>query len=996
MPLPTISPGSSAVISTNTMDSQIYKFGGNSLSQLKGGNDYHNALQAWNSAAYDTDRDLFIYAAAGGHGDSPDNAVYVFNVASTQAWSMTKGPTHNTIGGPSDIIPPIVPGGPQLADFYTDTTGAYLQGAGAVFPCSRHTYHGHTYMQGLGKLLLVGGSRWTGGGDHTPLIWELTTPPGSQVWTKQVETSTDQNSGYWSVWDRFRQRLIFADHATLWAYNPAAASGSRKTQINSPSDSMNETGSDYNCACYDTLRHRVVVAGRSGGIGNVHDPDPPDANRAGVSYYDMAKFSDGALVRQQLVFNGASVLPIFGAATLIYDPRQDRYIYYLGGLTYYCINPETGAVTTETLTGSNPGATVTPGVGVLLFDKAQYSPNLDLIIVHQTVTGSVYGMRMPRSSPISVPVLTAVRQAWPTNHAVAPNTPAAKHVQITENPLTGELVRVGGDWPNDFGEDSYANQVHGVDLLTYVGNANPNAGWRRLHGVCPQDGTEVMPKRMDYAANAWNGRVGLFMSWSALYPANGTTLCPGGGETPDDFIPTPPPPGAGHYQNKDDAQFKHYRLFSLDPSTGRWTDRGTNMGYSDSGSPFVSRGPKGGESWHTPYDRVRNQMIRLTEAIDGALAQIYTITSDTTLAGTWASFYMDPLVQQIRVNRPQVGADWIDRVIYFPNHHNNFLYRFNIDARTVTALLPFPDQFPDRYPAGEHYCLSWDIVNRVLLYFAESGPIFAYHPTTPLAGHFWEPVPVTLSPPAFNTLFVRQVGYSLKYNLHWCPGNANEDSTALTNYVFRYSGTFVAPPSDVTSPTVTIDFPANGATVSGTLTIQATANDNVGGSGVRGVLFRRDISVNLGVEDTTVPYSQVWNSTTVSEGTHTLHALATDNAGNTGQAVITVTVDNIPAPSLSSLVPPSGLAGSSLAINGSGFQAAQGGGAVFFGSSTATVSSWSSNQITIVVPSVAVGDYPVSVVTTGGTSNVLTYTIISPPVGAAGGAIFITRYRGWS
>jgi hypothetical protein len=95
---------------------------------------------------------------------------------------------------------------------------------------------------------------------------------------------------------------------------------------------------------------------------------------------------------------------------------------------------------------------------------------------------------------------------------------------------------------------------------------------------------------------------------------------------------------------------------------------------------------------------------------------------------------------------------------------------------------------------------------------------------------------------------------------------------------------------DTTAPTTSITAPAGGATVSGsTVTVSATASDDVG---VVGVQFELD-GATLGAEDTTAPYSVVWNTTTATNGSHTLTAVARDAAGNTTtSAPVTVTVSN--------------------------------------------------------------------------------------------------------
>ena len=90
--------------------------------------------------------------------------------------------------------------------------------------------------------------------------------------------------------------------------------------------------------------------------------------------------------------------------------------------------------------------------------------------------------------------------------------------------------------------------------------------------------------------------------------------------------------------------------------------------------------------------------------------------------------------------------------------------------------------------------------------------------------------------------------------------------------------------------------PTNGATVSGTINQAVTATDNVG---VTKVEFLRD-GVVYG-QDTTSPYSASLNTTTVTNGSHTLGARAYDAAGNVGNATnVTVTVSNaLPSPGCS-------------------------------------------------------------------------------------------------
>jgi C1A family cysteine protease len=118
--------------------------------------------------------------------------------------------------------------------------------------------------------------------------------------------------------------------------------------------------------------------------------------------------------------------------------------------------------------------------------------------------------------------------------------------------------------------------------------------------------------------------------------------------------------------------------------------------------------------------------------------------------------------------------------------------------------------------------------------------------------------------------------------------------------------------SDATAPVVNITSPADGSSVTGSITVSASASDNVGVASV-------SLSVDGSVVSTinTAPYNFSWNSGTVPDGVHTLTAKATDAAGNWSTSSISVskntTVVNpptttIPA-SFSLVTPPVGYQG---------------------------------------------------------------------------------------
>jgi hypothetical protein len=145
----------------------------------------------------------------------------------------------------------------------------------------------------------------------------------------------------------------------------------------------------------------------------------------------------------------------------------------------------------------------------------------------------------------------------------------------------------------------------------------------------------------------------------------------------------------------------------------------------------------------------------------------------------------------------------------------------------------------------------------------------------------------------------------------WTQVNANVASSAghsvtltLTSHDDNYAGdaTFTyfddvvvnTSTPDTTAPTTSITAPANGATVSGTTTVSASASDNVG---VTKVEFYLDGALKSTA--TTSPYSWSWDTTASANGSHTLVSKAYDAAGNVGtSATITVTVSNSTASQL--------------------------------------------------------------------------------------------------
>ncbi len=104
--------------------------------------------------------------------------------------------------------------------------------------------------------------------------------------------------------------------------------------------------------------------------------------------------------------------------------------------------------------------------------------------------------------------------------------------------------------------------------------------------------------------------------------------------------------------------------------------------------------------------------------------------------------------------------------------------------------------------------------------------------------------------------------------------------------------------NDTTLPTTSISSPTTGATVSASVAINATASDN---DAIDYVEFYRNGSTLLGT-DSSSPYSYNWDTTSVSDGSHSLTVRAYDLSGNVRTSTaVNVTVNNNSQPADASI-----------------------------------------------------------------------------------------------
>src|SRR5437773_45552 len=226
---------------------------------------------------------------------------------------------------------------------------------------------------------------------------------------------------------------------------------------------------------------------------------------------------------------------------------------------------------------------------------------------------------------------------------------------------------------------------------------------------------------------------------------------------------------------------------------------------------------------------------------------------------------------------------------------------------------------------------------------------------SPLTTTFVSSTQLTALVPAAN---VATVGTASVTVVNPAPGGGTSNSVTFT---------INPPPPVITSPT----------TASGTggvaISYQITPTNNPTSSNATGLPARLTVNTTTGV----IP------GTPTTAGAYTV-AISASNAGGTGSATLTLTINN-PVPTTTSISPASTTAGSAqftLTVNGTNFVSTS---TVDWNGSPLATTFVSSIQLTAVVPAAnvaAVGTASVTVVNPapgGGTSNAQTFTINPPP-----------------
>ena len=218
--------------------------------------------------------------------------------------------------------------------------------------------------------------------------------------------------------------------------------------------------------------------------------------------------------------------------------------------------------------------------------------------------------------------------------------------------------------------------------------------------------------------------------------------------------------------------------------------------------------------------------------------------------------------------------------------NQNDLWKYDGELHQFTKVAPADGVKPPATNASSPFFVYDSQRNRLLLY-EDTNALWAYSPATNL----WTLTTTSGGPQITSYMqgdpFGQVSGYDPSTDtmvLIWIDSGGQANSPTIWELGLSTTAT-----PDTTPPTVKLTAPANNASITGGVTLSATASDNVG---VAGVQFTVD-GVNVGPQVTTPPFNYVWNSATAANGQHTVTAIAEDLSGNYNQSSVTVTTTNV-------------------------------------------------------------------------------------------------------
>lgn len=295
------------------------------------------------------------------------------------------------------------------------------------------------------------------------------------------------------------------------------------------------------------------------------------------------------------------------------------------------------------------------------------------------------------------------------------------------------------------------------------------------------------------------------------------------------------------------------------------------------------RGETSDNVFYRFYLRATDSAGRIVETTRDLLPQKAQLTLATQPAGLQLHLDGQPVTAPLQFT----GVVGIERDLSAADQHlNGRRYRFDgwSDGGAATHTIATP-------AAATTFTAT----------FTDIGPVNNQLPTVSLAAATTGTVgtPMTLTATASDAdsgvasvqffdgaALIGSADTSSPYSVSWTPSTpgshsltarATDNDGAVTTSAAVVVAVSAASGADTQAPTAVLTAPADLAVdLSGTLTLTATASDNVG---VAGVEFQVD-GATVGSEDTSAPYSASVDSNAYASGQHVIRARARDAAGN--------------------------------------------------------------------------------------------------------------------
>jgi hypothetical protein len=292
-------------------------------------------VEAWNSGAFDTNRNRLI-VWGGGHTDYFGNEMYAVNL--------------NTLTI-ERINDPTVP----VASSCTDGL------AGDTVPNSRHTYDGIAYMANVDRLFVFGGSL-SPCGYMSNGTWTFNM--ASQTWQKMNPSGEKPHEvpGIITAYDPNTGNVYLHDDQYLYSYSFANNSFRRLSRSNHIDYHLSGT--------IDPVHKKFVMVG----AGNVY-------------VYDIKPGSSHK--RVTLATTGGSSIVNSEYPGLAFDSSQGKIVAWNGGDTVYVLDLESASWTPITFPGG-PGASPSTGT----YDRWSYSPASGVFVLVNSMDSNVFTLRL--------------------------------------------------------------------------------------------------------------------------------------------------------------------------------------------------------------------------------------------------------------------------------------------------------------------------------------------------------------------------------------------------------------------------------------------------------------------------------------------------------------------------------------------------------------------------------------------------------------------------